>query len=180
MVYTISKQGSKPFTNIWVLYYTLDWALLFPLYRLGNGFWMNTCFKLLYQMWQSTCPLKTYWLLGGVAAPCASSCMPAKLLQLCPTLWDAMDCSPPGSLSMGFSSKSTWVGCHALLQGISPTQGSNLYLLCLLHGQAGSLPLVPPGKPLASRCGQRNRSSQVSTIQRTEMQNWQGAALFSH
>ena len=27
------------------------------------------------------------------------------------------------------------------------TQGSNLRLLCLLHWQAGSLPLVLPGKP---------------------------------
>ena len=32
-------------------------------------------------------------------------------------------------LSMGFSGKSTGVGCHALLQGIFPTQGSNLRLL---------------------------------------------------
>ena len=30
--------------------------------------------------------------------------------------------------------------CHFLLQGIFPTQGSNL---CLLHWQAGSLPLSP-------------------------------------
>ena len=36
------------------------------------------------------------------------------------------------------------VGCHALLQGIFPPQGSNLHLLCPLHWQAGSLPLAPP------------------------------------
>ena len=29
--------------------------------------------------------------------------------------------------------KNTGVGCHALLQGIFPTQGLNLHLLCLLH-----------------------------------------------
>ena len=40
-----------------------------------------------------------------------------------------MDYSPPGSWSMGFSSKNTGVGYHALLQGIFPTQGSNLHLL---------------------------------------------------
>ena len=34
-----------------------------------------------------------------------------------------------------------------LLQGIIPTQESNLHLLCLLHWQVGSLPLLPPGKP---------------------------------
>ena len=37
------------------------------------------------------------------------------------------------------------MGCHALLQEIFPTQGSNRHLLCLLHWQVGSLPLVPPG-----------------------------------
>ena len=39
------------------------------------------------------------------------------------------------------------MGCYFLLQGIFPIQGSNLCLLCLLHWQKGSLPLVPPGKP---------------------------------
>ena len=41
--------------------------------------------------------------------------------------------------------KNTGVGCHALLQGISPTQGSNPGLL---HWQVGSLLLVPPVKPI--------------------------------
>ena len=40
------------------------------------------------------------------------------------------------------------MGCHTLLQGFFLTQGSNLHLLFLLHWQAGSLPLAPPGKPL--------------------------------
>ena len=39
------------------------------------------------------------------------------------------------------------VGCHALLQGILPTQGSNSRFSCLLYWQENSLPLVPPGKP---------------------------------
>ena len=34
--------------------------------------------------------------------------------------------------------KNTGMGCHSLLQGILPTQGSNL---CLLHWQADALPL---------------------------------------
>ena len=46
--------------------------------------------------------------------------------SLCLTLCDTMDCTPPGSSVHGdFSSKNTGVGCHALLQGIFPTQGSN-------------------------------------------------------
>ena len=32
-----------------------------------------------------------------------------------------------------FSGKNTRVGCHFLLQGIFPSQGSNQGLLCLLH-----------------------------------------------
>ena len=43
--------------------------------------------------------------------------------------------------------KNTKVGCHALLQGIFPTQGWNLLLLHLLHWQVNSLPPAPPGNP---------------------------------
>ena len=49
-------------------------------------------------------------------------------------------------LFMGFSRQSTGVDCHFLLQGIFPTQGSNLNLFLVLDWQAGSLPLAPPGK----------------------------------
>ena len=41
----------------------------------------------------------------------------------------------------------TGVSCQALLQRIFLTQGSISHLLCLLHWQVGSLPLMPPGKP---------------------------------
>ena len=48
--------------------------------------------------------------------------------QSCHTLCD-MDYSPPGSSVHGKSpGKNTEVGCHALLQGIFPTQGLNLGL----------------------------------------------------
>ena len=46
--------------------------------------------------------------------------------QLCPTLWDPMDCSPPGPSIHGNSlGKNTGVGYHTLLQGIFPTQWPN-------------------------------------------------------
>ena len=61
-------------------------------------------------------------------------CMPAQSLKSCLTLCDAMDCSLPGSSVHGIlQGKNTGVGCHALLQRIFLTQGSNLHLLCLLH-----------------------------------------------
>ena len=50
------------------------------------------------------------------------------------------------SLSMWFSRKNTGGGCHALLQGIFLTQGSNPRLLKLLHWQASFLSLVLHGK----------------------------------
>ena len=74
--------------------------------------------------------------------------MRAKSFQLhwlCATLWTI---SPSAPLSTGFSRQEYWSGlpCHALLQGIFPTQGSNPCLLCLLHWQAGSLHLSYQGR----------------------------------
>ena len=82
---------------------------------------------------------------------CMCVCVCAKLLQSCLTLCDPMDCSPPGSCVHEDSpGKNSAVGCYALLQGIFPTKGWNLSLLCRLLMQAGSLPLAPPGKPCNS------------------------------
>ena len=54
-------------------------------------------------------------------------CMCAKLLQSCPTFCDPIDCSPPMFLCPWDSpGKNIGVGCHALLQGIFPTQESKL------------------------------------------------------
>ena len=55
--------------------------------------------------------------------------MKVLVTQSCPPLCNPMDCSPPGSLSMGFSRKNTGVGCHFLSPGIFPTQGWNPGLL---------------------------------------------------
>ena len=61
------------------------------------------------------------------------------IAQTCPTLCDPVDCSPPGSSVHGDSpGMNTGVGCHDLLQGIFPTQGTNPGLL---RWQAYSLPL---------------------------------------
>ena len=83
-------------------------------------------------------------------APCSSQpwslvtvlCLVA---QLCPTLCDHMDCSPPGSSVHGDSpGKNTGVGCHALLQGNLSNPGIQPRSPAL---QADSLPTEPPGKP---------------------------------
>ena len=64
-------------------------------------------------------------------------------IKSCLTLQPARLLSPCNS-----PGKNTRVGCCFLLQGIFPTQGSNLCLLCLLNWQVGSLSLAPPGKSL--------------------------------
>ena len=89
-------------------------------------------------------------------APCVTQQLPitylfytcALLLQSCLTLCNPMDCSLPGSSIYGIlQARNSGVGCHFLLQGIIPTQGTNPHLLRLLHWQVGSLLLTPPGKP---------------------------------
>ena len=53
-------------------------------------------------------------------------CVHARLCQSCLTLCNPMDCSPLGSSVYEDSpGKNTGMGCHALLQGIFPTQGPN-------------------------------------------------------
>ena len=61
--------------------------------------------------------------------------------QLCPTLCDPMDCSPPDSSVHGIFQANTGVGCHFLLQGMFLTQGWKPRLLRLLHWQVDCLPL---------------------------------------
>ena len=68
----------------------------------------------------------------------------AKSLQLCLTLrhhglWPTRLLCPWNS-----PSKNTSLGGHALFQGIFLIQGSSPSLLCLLHWQVCSLPLMPP------------------------------------
>ena len=73
-------------------------------------------------------------------------CACAQSLQMCSTLCDSVDCSPPGSSVHGDSpGKNTGVSCHAFLQGIFPTQGLNPGLLHCR--QIDSLPAELPGKP---------------------------------
>ena len=72
----------------------------------------------------------------NIKSPCV--CMQALLLSCVRLLWPHG--LGPAKLLCSWNSpgRNTGVGCHALLQGISPTQGSNLHLL---HWQEDSLPL---------------------------------------
>ena len=76
-------------------------------------------------------------------------CVHAKSLQSCPTLCNPMNFSLPGSSVHGILQEEYLSGLPFPPPGIFLTQGLNLCHLHLLHClcQAGSLPLVPPGKP---------------------------------
>ena len=65
-------------------------------------------------------------------------CLPCEISGNSANPWTIAHQAP---LSMEFSRQEYWSGLPF------PTQGSNLRLLSLLHWQAGSLPLAPPGKP---------------------------------
>ena len=89
--------------------------------------------------------------------------MHAKSLQSCLTLWDPLDCNPPGSSVHGISQARIleWVAI-SFSRAIFMTQGSNPCLLCLLHWQVDSLPPAPPRKPL------KHKASSVLTHRRQE------------
>ena len=78
----------------------------------------------------------------------ACLCCACSATHSCSTLWDPMDCSLPGSSCLwNFSKKEYWSGLSRLLPGNLPNPGIEPCLLHLLHQQADSLLLAPPGKP---------------------------------
>ena len=81
-------------------------------------------------------PMSWFWE-GNNVCVCVCVCVMLSCVQLFTTPW-AVACQ--ALLSMGFSRKEYWMGCHFLLQGIFPTQGLNTCLLHLLHSHMDSLP----------------------------------------
>ena len=90
----------------------------------------------------------------------------AHVTQSCPTL-QSHGLWPSGLLHPWNSpGKNTAVGCHFLLQGISPTQGSNSDLLHILHWQ-DFLPLQHLGHIVSKSLPEKTRLLNI-------IQNWKG------
>ena len=72
----------------------------------------------------------------------------AKLLQLCPTLWDPMDCSLPGSSVHGISQARIleWIAMLSFRGSSQPRDQTHVFY-CLPHWQADSLPQRHLGSP---------------------------------
>ena len=75
----------------------------------------------------------------------------AQSLQSCPTLCNFMDYSLPSSSVHGILQARIleWVATPSS-RGSSPPRDGTYVSYIYLHWQAGSLPLVPPGKPFIS------------------------------
>ena len=90
--------------------------------------------------------LKSVYYLSTIC-PESNKKICANSFPSCPILWKLMDYNLPAPLFMGISRQEYWSGCIPFSRGIFLTQGWNLHLSCLLHWQAGSLPLAPPCIP---------------------------------
>ena len=78
---------------------------------------------------------------------CLCVCVCVWVTQSCLTLCSPMDCSTPGSSVHGISSARIleWVAILFFSKGSSQPRDQILHLL---HWQADSLPVEPPGKPI--------------------------------
>ena len=83
--------------------------------------------------------------MGTVFCPWLESEVEVLMAQLCLTLCDPMNCSPPGSSAREFCRQEYWNGLPFPSAGNLPDPGIELQSLAL---QADSLPSEPPGNPL--------------------------------
>ena len=105
-------------------------------------------FFFVLNLWNPTCEQHVssqelgspVWLVAVIfsSAACMHACSVTSVLSH--SLWPYGTVAPRLLCPWSSPGNNTWVGCHALLQGVFPTQRSNPCLLHLLHWQAGSLP----------------------------------------
>ena len=89
--------------------------------------------------------------------------------QLCPTLCDPVDCSPPGSSVQGFPRQECWSGLSFPLLGNIPDRGIKPTATTL----AGRFfTTEPPGKPSRSQCS-TSKASPLCTLCTSASQSFQ-------
>ena len=94
----------------------------------GSGIWTRDLHFYPQEIWCMTPPISLWETVAWRTRVCALSRF--SYVWLCVTLWTRAHQAP---LSMGILQARLGVGCHALFQGIFPTQGLNPCLLLLLH-----------------------------------------------
>ena len=97
----------------------------------------------------------------GALQMCVCVCVHACLVaQLCLSLYDRMDCSPPGSLSIAFS-RQHWSGLPSPPPGGLPDPGIEPASLLLPALAGGYFTTVPPGRQALRKClWERQRGGQ--------------------
>ena len=89
---------------------------------------------------------------GVIKGEPSSPCGPVMYVLSCLVMSDSLQpcgLAHQAPLSTGFSRQKYWSHLLCPPPGDLPDPGIKLRLLCLLHWQLGSLPLVPSGKPVA-------------------------------
>ena len=114
------------------------------LYSTGNSAQCSAVTKREY-MWICVYTQLTHFAIQQKWTQCASVLSCFSRVQLFATLWTIVRQAP---LSMGFSRQEYWSGLPCPPPGDLPNPGIESLSLSLLHWQAGSLPLAPPGKPV--------------------------------
>ena len=136
---TLLPSHVQLFVTLWTVVCQALLSMGFPRQDYWNGLLFPSPGDLPDPGWNSSLLSHLHWQADSLPLShqeailllCTWACLVA---QLCLTLCDPMDCSPPDSSVHGiFPGRNTGVGCHSLLQGIFPTQGSNACLLSLLH-----------------------------------------------
>ena len=144
--------GAKMEQNTQVSCYLIPQTLYVGEKRVRITGWFSLLF---IGAWRLKCPGNISQLIWNEAdldilsfmLVCACMRSHFSCVQLFVTLWTVSGSSWYGTLQ---ASILEWVGVPP--QRIFPTQGLNLWLFCLLHRQAGSSPLAPPGKPTVACC----------------------------
>ena len=137
--------------------YIYNWNPLLP--DSSSSMAMSSPLVRQYPSSRNCCYILKLWKLFTV-------CMHAQSLQLCPTLYDPVDCSRPGFSVRGIlqASQLQWLAMPSL-QGIFPTQQRIPHLFCLLALAGGifttsttwEAPEVVHRCSLKSTCVYRNK-----------------------
>ena len=135
----IGSLNSASIALHWICCLPTSPSLLQAFYGRGHLRWM------LFYLHQRNIKAKTNICV------CVCVCACTQLLSRVGLFVSSRTVAHQDPLSMGFSRQEYWSGCHALLQGIFPTQGSNLHLMSpalvgVLFCFVLFLPLAPPGK----------------------------------
>ena len=126
-----------------------------------EGFWLDEFVSSIHPLVGEQSPMKT-WIFPSKPRSCGKRCVQekrviwrkaygAKLLQLCLTLCNPMDCSPRGFSVHGIIPARTlkWVAMPSCRWSSQPRDQTHVsYISCI--GRLGFLPLAPPGKPISS------------------------------